>query len=121
MICLVNHNNSRFSETRFKKRPDSSDQQRFLFLCKSLSWAPFETGSQLSQFANGAFRWSGLTSIHLPASVTVIGEFCFSRCDLLASIAFDPASEFCRNAASLWIGLPLRETDLRGATALLDD
>jgi hypothetical protein len=40
----------------------------------SLSWAPFETGSQLSQFAKEAFSRSVLPSIHLPASVTVIGD-----------------------------------------------
>jgi hypothetical protein len=93
----------------------------FLFLCKSVSWASFETGSQLSQLAKGAFSTSGLTSIHLPASVSVIGERCFSSCGSLASITFDPKSEFCRNVTALLLGLPLGETDLPGATALFDD
>jgi hypothetical protein len=62
-----------------------------------------------------------VTSIHLPASASVIGEFCFSDCRSLASITLDPASEFCGNAADLLAGLPLREPDLRDATALLDD
>jgi hypothetical protein len=53
----------------------------------------FESGSQLSQLTNGAFRWSGLTSIHLPASVTVIGEFCFSSCGSLVSITFESGSQ----------------------------
>jgi hypothetical protein len=79
---------------------------------KSLSWAAFESGSRLSRpeeaerFSGGrsraliifeagrqfshlakeAFYWSGLTSIHLPASVTVIGESCFSGGGSLVSI-----------------------------------
>jgi hypothetical protein len=53
----------------------------------------FESASQLCQLAKEAFCLSGLTSIHLPASVTLIGEFCFSDCGSLASIAFDPASQ----------------------------
>jgi hypothetical protein len=81
----------------------------------------FESGSQLSQLANRAFLRSGLTSIHLPASVSVIGEGCFSGCESLASITFDPASKFCGKAADLLAGVPLGETDLREATALLDD
>jgi hypothetical protein len=67
---------------------------KVLFLrCKSLSWAAFDIGSQLSELAKQAFSRSGLTSIHLPASVTVIGESCFSVCRSLTSIAFDPASQ----------------------------
>jgi hypothetical protein len=69
--------------------------------CKSLSSAPFESGSQVSQLAKESFLWSSLTSIHLPASVTVIGKFSFSHCRSLASIPFDPASKFCGNAADL--------------------
>jgi hypothetical protein len=38
------------------------------------------------------FSESGLISIHLPASVTVIGESCFSRCGSLASITFQSGS-----------------------------
>jgi hypothetical protein len=47
----------------------------------------------ISQLANWAFSESGLTSIHLPASITVIGESCFSYCGSLVSITFDPASQ----------------------------
>jgi hypothetical protein len=54
----------------------------------------FEPGSQLSELANGAFSGSGLTSIHLPASVTVIGESCFSDCGSLTSITFESGSQF---------------------------
>jgi hypothetical protein len=89
--------------------------------CSSLASITFEFGSQLSQLAEWAFSCSRLRSIHLPASVTVIGEGCFSGCRSLVSITFDPASEFCGNAADLLPGLPLGETGLRQATALLDD
>jgi hypothetical protein len=81
----------------------------------------FESGSRLSQLANGAFSFSGLTSIHLPASVTVIGERCFSGCPSLASITFDPASKFHGKRADLMAGLPLGHTDLSEATPLFDD
>jgi hypothetical protein len=47
----------------------------FFLRCQSLSWAPFETGSQLFELGNAAFRESCLKSIHLPASVTVIGAY----------------------------------------------
>jgi hypothetical protein len=53
--------------------------KEFFQRCKSLSWAAFEIGSRLSKLEAGAFSESGLTSIHLPASVTVIGESCFSE------------------------------------------
>jgi hypothetical protein len=82
--------------------------------CRSLVSITFESGSQLSELANEAFRESGVTSIHLPASVTVIGEFCFSECRSLASITFDPASPFRGRAQELMAGLPLRGVDLRG-------
>jgi hypothetical protein len=51
--------------------------KNFFLRCKSLSWAPFETGSHLSQLKAHAFRLSTLTSIHRPALVTLIGNFCF--------------------------------------------
>jgi hypothetical protein len=79
-----------------------------------------ETGSQLSEFAKEAFHGSVVTLIHLPASVTVIGESCFYGCGLLASITFDPVSEFRASERDLLAGLPLGQTDLREATALLD-
>jgi hypothetical protein len=81
----------------------------------------FESGSQLSQLAKWAFSWSGLTSIHLPASVTVIGESCFSYCGSLASITFDSASKFRGSEADLLAGRPLGQTELSEATTLFDD
>jgi hypothetical protein len=89
--------------------------------CGSLASITFESGSRLSQLEERAFLFSRLKWIHLPASVTVISKDCFSRCHSLASITFDPASPFRGKAADLLAGVPLGETDLRVATALLDD
>jgi hypothetical protein len=114
VILSINHNNSPFSETRFNKRLDPSDQQSVFLRCKSLSWAPFETGSRLSKLANEAFRESGLTSIHLPASVTVIGEECFSGCDSLVPITFDPASQLQDIRRNAFHGAPVEALILPG-------
>jgi hypothetical protein len=81
----------------------------------------FESDSQLSELAKGAFVQSSVTSIHLPASVTIIDEFCFSGCKSLASITFDPASTFWGTTALLLDGMRVGETHLREATSLLDD
>jgi hypothetical protein len=70
-------------------------REAFFLRCKSLSWAVFESGSQLSQLANGTFYESGVRSTHLPASVTVIGESCFSGCRSLVSITFESGSLLC--------------------------
>jgi hypothetical protein len=66
--------------------------------CGSLASITFETGSQISRLEDRAFSWSGLTSIHLPASVTVIGESCFSGCGSLASITFESGSQLSQLA-----------------------
>jgi hypothetical protein len=81
----------------------------------------FESGSRLSQLATGAFCDSGLISIHLPASVTVIGEFCFSRCGSLASITFESGSKFRGREADLLAGVRLGVTEAREADAFFDD
>jgi hypothetical protein len=49
-------------------------------------------------FTNGAFYESGLTSIHLPAAVTVIGESCFGDCRSLTSITFESGSQLSQLA-----------------------
>jgi hypothetical protein len=67
------------------------------------------------------FYLSGLTSIDLPASVTVIGERCFSGCDSLMSITFDPASKFRGSEADLLAGVRLGVTDAGQADAFFDD
>jgi hypothetical protein len=41
---------------------------------------------------------SGVRSIHLPASVTVIGEACFCRCGSLTSITFESRSQLSQLA-----------------------
>jgi hypothetical protein len=66
----------------------------------------FESGSQLSELAKEAFCESGLISIHLPASATVIGEGCFSGCVSLASITFDPASQLQEIHRNAFYGVP---------------
>jgi hypothetical protein len=69
--------------------------------CKWVKSVVFEENSQFSRLEDQPSSLSGLASFHLPASVTVIGERCFSYCGSLASITFDPASqlqEIHRNA-----------------------
>jgi hypothetical protein len=66
--------------------------------CKSLLWTAFEIGSRLSELEAEAFCDSGLTSIHLPASVTVIGASCFHRCGSLVSITFECGSQLSQLA-----------------------
>jgi hypothetical protein len=84
----------------------------FFFECKSLSWAPFEFDSQLSQLEFRAFSGSGLRSIHLPASVSVIGERCFSDCVSLTSIIFESGSQLCQLASETFSGSGLRSIHL---------
>jgi hypothetical protein len=52
----------------------------------------------LSRLARAAFCESGLTSIHLPASVTVIGESCSCGCRSVTSITFESGSQFAQLA-----------------------
>jgi hypothetical protein len=40
-------------------------------------WIAFEGDCKLSRLEQEAFCWSGLTAIHIPASVEVICENCF--------------------------------------------
>jgi hypothetical protein len=79
----------------------------FFLRGKSLSWAAFEKGSRLSRPEERGFSQSGLTSIHLPASVTLIGEFCFYRCDSLTSITFDPALQLQKIRRKAFDGVPV--------------
>jgi hypothetical protein len=75
--------------------------------CGSLAAITFESGSQLSELAKQAFAFSGVRSIHLAGSVTIIGESCFSDCRLLASITFESGSQLSELAkeAFCWSGL----------------
>jgi hypothetical protein len=88
---------------------------------KSLSWSPFETGSQLSELAKEAFRGSGLTSIHLPASVTVIGERCFSNCRSLTSITFESGSQLFQLAKEAFRGSGLTSIHLPASVTVIGD
>jgi hypothetical protein len=95
--------------------------EKFFMDCKSLSWAAFESGSQLSQFANGAFFWSGLTSIHLPASVTVIGDECFSCCGLLTSITFESGSQLSQLGKRAFSGSGVTSIHLPASVTLIGE
>jgi hypothetical protein len=79
---------------------------------KSLSWVPFETGSQLAQLEAEAFYRSGVTSIHLPVSVTVINEHCFSWCGSLTSITLESDSQISRFARQALCGSRLTSIHL---------
>jgi hypothetical protein len=68
--------------------------------CKSLKAISFESNSKLSRIERKAFYWSGLTSIHLPASVEVICESCFSNCKSLESLTIDRGSKLCESQFS---------------------
>jgi hypothetical protein len=93
----------------------------FFLRCKSLSWAPVETGSQLSQLAKGAFRGSGVTSIHLPASVTFIGERCFCGCGSLVSITFETGSQFSQFAKDAFRESGVTSIHLPASVAVIDE
>jgi hypothetical protein len=45
-----------------------------------------DTEYTVTKIADGAFQWSGITSIIIPASVTTIGSWAFDYCNSLASI-----------------------------------
>jgi hypothetical protein len=64
--------------------------------CKSLISIFFESKSKLSRLEKLLFYRSGLTSIHLPASVVGIGESCFFDCGVLTSISFERESKLSR-------------------------
>jgi uncharacterized protein YuzB (UPF0349 family) len=79
----------------------------------------FESGSQLSQLAKGAFQGSGLTSIHLPASVTVIGRGCFSYCGSLVLITFESGSQLSQLADVAFHGSGLRSIHLPASLSVI--
>jgi hypothetical protein len=79
----------------------------------------FETGSQLSQLEAEAFRGSGLTSIHLPASVTVIGESCFCDCGSLVLITFKSGSQLSQLAAQAFYGSGLTSIHLPASVSVI--
>jgi hypothetical protein len=62
----------------------------------------FEVRSRLSRLEDRAFYGSGRTSIHLPASIEVICEYCFAYGASPVPITFD-----------MLLGTPLIQTDSR--------
>jgi hypothetical protein len=56
----------------------------------------FHPDSRLSQIDRRVFYRSGLTAVHLPASIEVIGESCFYSCGSLTSVTFDAGSRLSR-------------------------
>jgi hypothetical protein len=54
----------------------------------------FQFGARLQRIGDYAFSETVLTDILLPASVHVISNSCFYRCDRLTSITFEPGSRW---------------------------
>jgi hypothetical protein len=77
--------------------------------------------SQLSQLSKEAFRGSGLTSIHLPASVTIIGEDCFSGCRSLVSITFESGSQLSELAKWAFCGSGLTSIHLPASVTVIGE
>ena len=53
----------------------------------------FEQGSKLKTIEEGAFFYSALTSIEIPASVETIGESAIAACSSLSTITFEKGSK----------------------------
>jgi hypothetical protein len=81
----------------------------------------FESGSQLSELAKEAFCESCLTSIHLPASVTVIGECCFCKCGSLASITFETGSQLSELARKAFSSSGLTSIHLPASVTVIGE
>jgi hypothetical protein len=66
----------------------SSIESRFETCPRVCRWVVFEGSCKLSRLEKRAFCGSGLTAIHIPASVEVICASCFSSCGSLVSVTF---------------------------------
>jgi hypothetical protein len=62
-----------------------SFSRRCQWVCR---WLAFEADCKLSRLEQEAFCESGLTAIHIPASVEVICASCFYSCESLVSVTF---------------------------------
>jgi hypothetical protein len=89
--------------------------------CDSVKSVIFEANSQLSRLEVRAFSESGLTSIHLPASVTVIGESCFSHCGSLVSITFETGSQLSELAKWAFRGSCLTSIHLPASVTVIGE
>jgi hypothetical protein len=79
--------------------------EEFFLRCESLSWAAFEIGSRLSELEAKAFSGSGLTSIHLPASVTVIVSPVFVVAAHLCRSHLNPAHNYLNLQTGHFVGV----------------
>jgi hypothetical protein len=90
---------------------DSRDQRKYFPAMQITFMCPCENQLTIISTCQGAFSLSGLTSIHLPASVPVIGESCFSDCRSLVSITFDPASQLQKIRRNAFYRVPDQRRD----------
>ncbi|MBQ1968455.1 MAG: leucine-rich repeat domain-containing protein, partial [Flavobacteriales bacterium] len=60
--------------------------------CEKLENVTFEAGSQLKTIDEGAFRYTDIASIEIPASVTEIGGEAFKYCSSLVAVHCRPAT-----------------------------
>jgi hypothetical protein len=71
----------------------------------------FELNSHLRQIQAGVFCCCpSLKSICIPASVEIICESCFSRCDLLSSITFERQSVLAQIGREAFANCPLLQS-----------
>jgi hypothetical protein len=64
---------------------------------------------------------SGLTSIHLPASVTVIGDSCFNQCVSLVWITIESGSQLSELANGAFCGSVLTSIHLPASVTVIDE
>jgi hypothetical protein len=75
----------------------------------------FDANSQLSHLEQFAFRESGLQSIHLPGSLEVICESCFSSYTSLVYVIFDANSRLSRPDKEAFYGSGLQSIHFPGS------
>jgi hypothetical protein len=74
-------------------------------------WFAFECDCKLSRLEQSTFYRSGLTAIHIPASVKSMCEKCSSGCPLLVSITFDGNSRLEEHKSELLAGKNVSSRD----------
>lgn len=63
------------------------------FMSSKLKYLEFDNNSKLNTIDEGAFSYSSIKNILIPASVSFIGENCFLRCAKLESNIFEDNSQ----------------------------